>query len=292
MKFPKKIFYGLCASAIATSSSLAGELTKAWETPDTLSGPESAIYHAGSDMIFVSNVNGAPNEKDSNGFISTLSPDGTVIKADWVTGLHAPKGLALSGDNLYVSDVDTLVEINIESGAISNTYAAADSQFLNDVAADADGNIYVSDMMTNTVYRLSGGELSPWLQSDDLENPNGLFVEGDNLIVGSWGVMTDGFATEVPGHLKSVSLADQSIQSLGNGTAVGNLDGVESDGNGNYYVTDWIAGKLLHIMPSGESNELLDLGQGSADHAVMADQGLIVIPMMNDNKVVAYKIAE
>lgn len=280
------------ASIAAAGAVSAGEMTVAWETPETLSGPESAIYHAGSDVIFISNVNGQPNEKDGNGFISTLSPDGTVIKADWLTGLDAPKGLALNGNMLYVSDIDVLVEIDVESAEITNRYEAEGAQFLNDVAIDADSNVYVSDMMTNIVHRLSDGKIEPWLESADLENPNGLLVDGDQLIVGSWGKMTDGFATEVPGHLKTVSLADQSIQSLGDGSAVGNLDGVEPDGKGNYYVTDWMAGKLLHIMPSGESMELLDLGQGSADHTIMADQGLIIIPMMNNNKVVAYKIGE
>lgn len=289
-----KMFRWLIVSAfaVACTNASAEGLTMAWETPDSLNGPESAIYHAGSDTIFVSNVNGAPDEKDSNGFISTVSPDGTVVKADWLTGLHAPKGLALSGNMLYVSDIDTLVEIDVESGEISNRYEAEGAQFLNDVAVDADGNVYVSDMMANVVHRLSEGELKPWIASEALENPNGLLVDGDQLIVGSWGKMTDGFATEVPGHLKAVSLEDQSISSLGNGSAVGNLDGVEPDGKGNYYVTDWMAGKLFHIMPSGESTELLDLGQGSADHTIMADQGLIIIPLMMQNKVVAYKIGE
>lgn len=289
-----KFFQGLtlCVCATVASNVFAEGLTKAWETADTLSAPESAIYHAGTDTIFVSNVNGAPDEKDGNGFISSVSPDGTVVKADWLTGLDAPKGLALNGNMLYVSDIDSLVEINVETGEVSNRYVAEGAQFLNDVAIDADGNVYVSDMMANVVHRLSEGEFKPWLSSDDLENPNGLLVEGDQLIVGSWGKMTDGFATEVPGHLKAVSIADQSIESLGDGSAVGNLDGVEPDGQGNYYVTDWVAGKLFHIMPTGESMELLDLGQGSADHTILADQGLIIIPLMTQNKVVAYKIGE
>lgn len=290
MKIFQWCLLGVCAT-VATGAGAEG-LTKAWETADTLSAPESAVYHAGTDTIFVSNINGEPGDKDGNGFIATVSPDGNVVKADWLTGLDAPKGLALNGNMLYVSDIDSLVEINIESGEISNRYVAEGAQFLNDVAIDADGNVYVSDMMANVVHRLSDGEFMPWLSSEDLDNPNGLLVEGDQLIVGSWGKMTDGFATEVPGHLKSVSLDDQSIASLGNGSAVGNLDGVESDGQGNYYVTDWMAGKLFHIMPSGESMELLDLGQGSADHTILTDQGLIIIPLMTQNKVVAYKIGE
>ncbi len=278
--------------ALCAGQASAGPLSQAWETPNTLSGPESALFDAERGVIYISNVAGQPNEKDGNGFISTLSPDGAIAELKWVEGLDAPKGLALVDGKLYVSDIDTLVEIDVATGEISNRYAGEGAQFLNDVAADDSGNVYVSDMLANSVYRLSDGALSVWLQDEALENPNGLHVEGDQLIVGSWGKMTDGFATEVPGHLKTVSLQDASIKSLGNGTAVGNLDGVESDGQGNFYVTDWMAGKLFHITPAGDAEMLLELGQGSADHEVMEAQGLVVIPMMNDNKVTAYKLGE
>jgi sugar lactone lactonase YvrE len=268
----------------------AQTLEKAWETPADFKGPESALYDAQRDVIYVSNVNGAPNEADGNGFISKISLDGTITELEWVGGLNAPKGLAMTGDKLYVSDINMLVEIDAESGAVSNSYEAADAQFLNDVTADDAGNVYVSDMMTNTIYKLSDGQISAWVQSDELENPNGLLAEGDKLIVGAWGKMTDGFNTEVPGHLKAVSLSDGSISSLGNATPVGNLDGVEADGQGSYYVTDWMNGKLLHIDADGNANEMLALGQGSADHEVVLEKNLVLIPMMMNNTVQAYTI--
>lgn len=267
-------------------------LEPAWETAAELKNPESALYDSQNRVIYVSNVDGAPNEKDGKGSIAKLSPDGEIEDVAWVEGLDAPKGLALYDGKLYVSDIDTLVEIDIAGGEIANRYRAADAQFLNDVTVDDDGLVYVSDMVTNTVYRLQDGVLDAWLQDDALENPNGLLVEGDKLIVGSWGRMTDGFQTEVPGHLKSVALSDGAISTLGSGKPVGNLDGVESDNQGNYYVTDWMAGKLLHIKPNGDAETLLELGQGAADHEVIADQGLIVIPMMTENKVVAYHIPQ
>ncbi|RKZ85968.1 MAG: GTP-binding protein, partial [Gammaproteobacteria bacterium] len=78
--------------------------------------------------------------------------------------------------------------------------------------------------------------------------------------------------------------------SLGDKSAVGNLDGLEADGNGNYFATDWVAGKILHITPSGLSSTLVVLEQGSADHTILPKQGLIIIPMMLSGTVVAYHI--
>ncbi|MCB1808684.1 MAG: SMP-30/gluconolactonase/LRE family protein [Candidatus Competibacteraceae bacterium] len=283
------IFIGMAAYAVS-SSGLAQALEKNWESAAELKGPESALYDSGRDVIYVSNVNGDANAVDGNGFISKVALDGSIVELEWVTGLNAPKGLAMAGDMLYVSDINTLVEIALDSGEISNRYEAADAKFLNDVAVDAAGNVYVSDMVANAIYRLQDGNFGLWIQDDQLENPNGLFVDGEQMIIGSWGKMTDGFSTEVPGHLKSVSLADGSIQSLGDGTPAGNLDGVESDGNGNYYVTDWMNGKLLLIDTSGNVTELLVLGQGSADLGVIPDQGLLLIPMMMNNTLHAYTV--
>lgn len=67
-------------------------------------------------------------------------------------------------------------------------------------------------------------------------------------------------------------------------------DGIESDGRGGYPVSDWVVGGVFDIAPDGSSERLLDLDQGSADIEVMHAEGLLVMPMMNDGKVVAYRL--
>lgn len=264
------------------------QLELVWETLG-FNNPESVVYDAASDILFVSNVNGSGVEKDGNGYISKVLLDGTILSKKWVVGLNAPKGLAIYEGTLYVSDIDTLVAIDIASGAISNSYQVDDAKFLNDVAANNDGKIFVTDMVLNRIHCLCDGQFSIWLESPELENPNGLHTEGDHLILATWGVMTEGFATEVPGHLKSISISDKSITSLG-GAPIGNLDGVESDGNDGYYVTDWMDGKLYQINKAGEATLLLELEQGMADLEVILEKNLIILPMMNSDKVLAYKI--
>jgi len=270
------------------SGEVAVSLELLWETQG-FNNPESVIYDASIDTLFVSNVNGSPVEKDGNGYISKILLDGTILKKQWIIGLNAPKGLAIHDNTLYVSDIDTLVAIDIPSATITNTYKVDDAKFLNDVTATNQGEIFVSDTLLNRIHRLNDDQFNIWLESPELENPNGLHVEGENLILGAWGVMTDGFATEIPGHLKSISLQGKSITSLG-GEPIGNLDGVESDGNNGYYVTDWIAGKLYQINKKGNATLLLELEQGMADLEVILEQNLILLPMMKNDKVLAYKI--
>jgi len=266
-------------------------LVPAWQTTP-FEQPESVVYDNQNDVLYVSNVNGDGMTVDGNGYISTLSLSGDVIEQHWVTGLDAPKGMTIVGNNLYVADIKKLVVIDIPTKTIKQRYFAIDAKFLNDVAADKEGNVYVSGFLTNSIYRLSGSSFNIWLKNEQLEVPNGLLVEGDQLLVGSWGVMTDGFATEVSGHLKTVDIASKKITSLGDQTPAGNLDGVEPDGEGNYYVTDWLNGKLLHIRPTGMSTTLLKLDQGSADQTVLLEQGLVIIPMMLSGNVSAFQIKQ
>ena len=267
----------------------AQELSQLWAT-DGFSNPESVVYDITSDAIYVSSVNGAAMEKDGNGFISKAGPDGALLERDWVSGLNAPMGLAVHGSKLYVADIDTLLEIDVPTAMLTNRYAVADARFLNDVTATDNGDIYVTDMLLNRIHRLHNGQFEVWLESPELESPNGVLAEGDHLIVGAWGVMTEGFNTDRPGHLKIVSLTDKTIRSLGDGSPIGNLDGVEGDASGGYYVTDWKAGTLLHVDPTGKAEVLLNLGEGSADHDFIREEDLILIPMMKDNRLLAYRV--
>jgi sugar lactone lactonase YvrE len=286
-----KIIYIVLLIPLLLADTMAGGsgLEKLWEV-DGLNNPESVVYDPVNDVLYVSNVNGAPDEKDANGFISKVSLAGEVINKQWVTGLDAPKGLAIANNKLYIADIDTLVEIDIPSSSISNRYTVTDAKFLNDVAASVRGQVFVSDMVMNRIHSLDNDRFSIWLESPDLLNPNGLHVQGDRLIVGAWGAMTDGVSKELPGHLLAVSLVDKTISSIGDGSSIGNLDGVEEDTDGSFYVTDWMAGKLFHISPAGRVDLLLTLEQGMADHELLPDKGLILLPMMMNNKLLAYRI--
>ena len=286
-----KIIISVLILTLSTISNAAPELTKLWETKADFKLPESVIYDKENDVLYVSNMQDDPFKKDKNGFISKVDLDGNILKLKWVKGLNAPKGLAISKGKLYVGDVDQLVEIDIKKGKVSNKYDAIGAALLNDVTADTKGNIYVSDTFTDTIYRLNTfGQLTKWLYSPKLQAPNGLHYEKGQLIVGSWGHPTDGWSAAEVGHLKTISLKTKKIKSLGSGKAVGNLDGVESDGKGAYYVADWVGGKLLHIQRNGYFKEVLKLSQGVADHEIIHDKNIIIIPMMLEGKLITYKI--
>lgn len=279
----------LSLSFINTAFADGHELELAWEIGG-LANPESVVYDPRLNLLYVSNVNGGPNDKDGNGYISLVSLDGRMLNEKWVTGLNGPKGLALYGNMLYTADIDELVAIDVDHGRITDKYKVDDAKFLNDVTAADNGDVYVSDMLMNRIHVLSNNNFSIWIESDELEAPNGLHFTEDDIILGAWGVMTDGFATDVPGHLKRISIKTKNISSIGDGSSVGNLDGVEGNDDIGFYVTDWMNGKVFHISAAGEVKELLSLKQGSADLELIIKKDLMFIPMMNDNIMYAYKI--
>lgn len=287
MKFRSAAIAAL-STLLAACGGDSGAPTKVWETAG-FQNPESALPDTEAGIIYVSNVAGGPGDRDGNGYISKLGLDGKIVTEKWVTGLDAPKGLALSGGKLFVADLDNLVEIDVASGTIVTKHAAAGAKILNDVAVDGEGRIYTSDWPGNAIWRLSGGTFEKWLESGELKNPNGLFVDKDKLIVATWGAMAADFSTTTPGNLLTVNLADKAIANLGDGKPVGNLDGIEPFDADSFLVTDWVAGKVFQIARSGEAKELLKLGQGSADLGYIAASRTAIIPLMVDGKVVAYK---
>jgi sugar lactone lactonase YvrE len=271
-------------------AAVAGAGTELWSL-DGFKNPESVAWDAERDVLYVSNVAGEPLERNGEGFLSIVSPDGEMIRLDWVTGLNAPKGIVVDGSTLYVTDIDRLVAIDIESGTVSDTWQGEGAIFLNDPAIAADGRVFVSDMLRQAIYVLDGDSFTVWLEDEALQHPNGLKVEDARLIVAPWGRdLQEDFTTRVGGHLATVNLASRAIAPLGNGEPVGNLDGLEPDGEGNWLVTDWIAGRLLRISPDGEFEELLGLPMGSADLGYVPGQHIAIIPLMLDGRVVAYSL--
>lgn len=255
-----------------------------------LEQPESVVQDPATGALYVSNIVGAVMQKDGNGYIAKLKPDGTIATKSWVKGLNAPTGLALHDRTLYVADVDELIEINVASGEIAKRYPAKGAIFLNDVAVGEDGTVYVSDTPMNTIWRLKDGTFEPWFANDVLNGPNGLLVQDGKLIVASFGKLPGEGQKQELGSLLAVDIEKQAVSTVGSNDKLGNLDGLQALQPGVYLVTDWAAGGLYRIDAKGKYDRLLKLGKGSADFVYFPDKKLALIPIMLSNSLVAYTL--
>ena len=287
-------------AAVGAQAPAAGPtLTPLWNLTADFAAPESAYYDAASKAVFVSSINGQILERDGNGYISRLTPDGKVVSAKWVTGLNAPKGLRSAGGVLWVSDIDEVVGIDIASGKIAQRVKIEGAQFLNDLATAPDGTIYVSDSTTLKVYEVRNGKASVFVEGADVvEQPNGVLVDGGRLILGSIGPAPQpgqagaarGQGPPPTGHLYAFDLKTKA-RTLLTKEAVGGVDGIEPDGKGGWLVTDVIGLRLLHVAPSGALRVLAKFTAGGADFGWVPGTRTAVVPFLFENRVTAYDLS-
>jgi len=276
--------FAVLAAAAAAGEAPGGGLGKPFETQG-FSTPESVAAAPGGGW-FVSNINGQPAAKDSNGFISKLAADGSVAKLRFVEStrehpLHAPKGLAVHKGTLYATDIDRLVGYSAEDGSFVEEFDLPGAKFANDVAASAEGALYVTDSQADRIYRAKAGSAlkeKPVVLAEGghLAGPNGVAVAPD----GSLRVCT----TRTGKILKVSAGGEVSVLHETGKTA---LDGLGFDSRGDIVVSSFSAGEVYRVDKAGKV-EVLAAGLGSAaDICVDAAAGLVVVPRFQQNAVKA-----
>ena len=266
--------------------------TVLWSINENIKAPESCYYNKSTGHLYISQIGeGGGMGKDGDGWISKYDLKGKLIKDKWAVGLNAPKGLRSDGSRIWVTDIDRIVSYNIDSGVKEHDIKIDGAKLLNDLACSKDGTVYFSDMIASKIYQYKNKKISVLVEGAEIEHPNGLLVEGENLIIGAWGKeIQDDFTTKTLGRLLSLNLKTKKITPL-TAKPLGNLDGVESDGKGGYVVTDWIAGKVFHVQKSGAYKTLATFPKGAADHAFIADKKILILPEMLENKVGAFDLS-
>ena len=287
MTKPVRVLFLLLLAAVLASAQGAAK----WTITQGINTPESAYVDSTSGFLFISQIEGQPNEKDGKGHIVKATTDGKVVAPAWVTGLNAPKGLRSFQGTLWTADIDEVVGIDIATAKITSRVKPAGAQFLNDVATGGDGTVYVSDMALSRIYAVKDGKASVFADGPDLEWPNGLLVDGDRLIVAGWGKPEPDFSTKVPGRIFALDLKTKK-KTLITPNPSGNFDGLESDGKGGYLATDYNAGKLVRISAKGEVSVIRQFMPGAADIFFMPKSNLVIVPHMNENKISAYDISD
>lgn len=252
------------------------QLVKLWETKADLKTPESVLFNAKDDFLYVSNIDGDAGAKDGNGSIGKIGLDGKIINVDWVKGLNAPKGMGLFNGKLFVADIDEVVEINTATAAIEKRIPVPGSQFLNDIAIDGKGVVYISDSRGKKVYSIENGNVKTLL--NDLTRPNGLFVLGDDLYV-----LDNGALLKMSKNRMLTKIADGMDSST---------DGIEAINGTDFIVSAW-AGAIYYVKADGSKEQLLDTRPekiNSADIGFDPGKKIVYVPNFLQNMVTAYQL--
>lgn len=288
-----KSFAAVVAASFTVGIASAAMPELLWETPGFV-GPESVVYDEERNELYVSNMGTHGNGATAgDGFISRVGADGKILELKWVTGFDNPKGLALAKGRLFVGDDKDMVEIDVAAGKIVGRHAPGDGGAgeFNDCTADPEGNVYVCSGRLGTVFRLHAGKFEPWVKLDRAKTGgiNGLRAEKDRLLLGGWSVRGAN-GEEQLGHLSTIAYADRSLGRLGD-QPICHIDGIEPDGRGGYTVTDWLKGDVLRVSADGKPTPIMQLVRGTADHEYVEATQQLLVPLMNDNVLRAYRWA-
>ena len=145
----------LCFIPFQRSIAQEHTLVKLWQTDTLLKTPESVLFDAGGKVLFESNIDGQPWEKDGKGSVGKVGLDGKIIQVDWVTGLNAPKGLGKYKNFLYAADIDNVVVIDIDKAAVVKRIPVEGAEGLNDISVDKNGKVWVTDSKAGKIYFLT-----------------------------------------------------------------------------------------------------------------------------------------
>lgn len=248
-----------------------------------LKTPESVVQ-AKDGRIFVSEINVFGKEGD--GQITLIDQSGKT--SVFASGLNDPKGLAVINGNLYVADNKKVLKITPDGK--SSVFAKAEAfssalhgspYFLNDLEADPQGNLYVSDSgdlfgtgLGGAIFKINPQGQVILLQSNmqdaRIKAPNGLLADdtGDVLIVVDF----------TSGVLYSFNQKTKALNDIAEGFGGG--DGLVHRSNGTMYVSDWKNGKVFSVNTKGEVEVLKSGYQSAADIAITKDEKYLMVPDM------------
>lgn len=260
-----------------------------WVTPGfaqitvtNLESPYSFISSPSGSEYFISSVNGEPDVADNNGFITKLDGNGKLIKLNFIEGgtgnvtLHAPKGMAVVDQSLYVADLEQLRSFDATTGQPLTTIAMPDrSAKLTDVVSDGKGLLYCSDQQANRIYRvdLESKQVSVLIADPQLAGPSGLAIHPRNghLIAVSW----------EQGKIFEISPAGTLSELFSNGffsSRFTNLKGVDFDRWGNMYVSDFTTGKVWRMTWDKRFQVIAEYLPSPADIGIDRTNNLILVP--------------
>jgi hypothetical protein len=250
-----------------------------------LSHPVCFIVDPGTGDYFIANVNGAPAARDNNGFITKLDPRGQVVALKFIgpskaTPLHAPKGLAVVGKTLYILDLDRVRGYETGRGdlLLDIDMAPYKAAFLNDLARDGAGNLYLSDSQSSFVARIEPAHehrVTILARGPLLDGANGLSIEpkSGRLAVVTWGT---GRVLEVTKQGEVKPWLDRKFEKL---------DGADFDADGNLYFSAYGEGKVYRVAEDGKARVFREGLVTPADINIDRAKGLLLIPSFDTDSV-------
>ncbi|WP_439879649.1 hypothetical protein ACSX1A_10720 [Pontibacter sp. MBLB2868] len=261
--------------------------------------PESVLQQG--KLVYVSNVGHQlqPAQKDGDGYISLLSAEGEMLEQHFLPlpadTLHAPKGMVINGNTLYVTDIDRVVGFDLKSRRKTfDLKLHSVSAFLNDIEVLDKQQLVVTATDAGKIFKVNitgKGSFEELILPIKIIGANGLKYDPSKKILYVNGFGENGQPT---GELYAVTIGKPSTAAQIT-QAKGYYDGLALTTDA-ILLSSWVsfdkAGEIIAINLKDGSLNALALPihfAGPADMWLDSKEQVLWVPTIMDGKV--YRIA-
>lgn len=287
----------LVASQSCNGSAQGGDGTDTTKTDTTppVPQPVAPIFNSpegvasDGEFIYVSNVGVKlePQTKDGDGRIMKLNmaANDWIDKDKWAAiKLDAPKGMAIIGKRLWVTDIDRVVEIDLKKVEQSYVYdfSRFNAHFLNDLAVKNDSTLLVSATDINAIFQINLKDQNfEKIKTGEINGPNGLAYDSESNKIYC---VEYGSDAKPKGRVLAIDANTGATRQVGNHT--GGLDGVGFAADGSLLFSDWNAAHVERMaIPGGTVTEVAsDSIKGPADFYYHIPTKQLFLPCMMENQ--------
>ncbi|MFN8699704.1 MAG: T9SS type A sorting domain-containing protein [Flavobacteriales bacterium] len=190
----------------------------------TLTNIESVEYDPVNGRFLVSNGN---RVIEVNGEGNPVGYFGTAPRSDYGMEVMNGRLFTIVGSSIRAYDLTSALQV------MNVTVTGA--QFLNGLASDGVSKLWVTDFGAKKIHEVDVTSIDApvvtEVVSNTVQTPNGITYDGANerLVFVTWGTAA---------RIKAIALSDYTMTELTQ-TAFNNIDGIDHDGEGNFYISSW-----------------------------------------------------
>jgi len=185
-----------------------------------------------------------------NTAIVAIAPNGAL--SYFGTGTEADYGMEVIGNDLYTIVGSSIHSYDLLNATLNWSQPIAGAGFLNGMASNGTDSIWFTDFSNRTILAMNVNEPQNYttVVTDTDETPNGIVHDGINnrCLFVTWGSNA---------HIKAMDLTSYNVSYVVQNTGLGNIDGIDSDPDGNWYVSSWSPNRITRYNNDFSSSETI-----------------------------------
>ncbi len=245
-----------------------------------------------TSIAFAQNFSGESLEYDpiENRFFSTTNGSSIVQRAEdgtisfFGSGLQASYGMEIMNNTLFAIDGNIVYGYDLESETEVMQITITGASFLNGMASDGNDRLWVTDFSAKRIYEIDVSDYDnpefTMVVPNTVSTPNGIVYDDvqDRLIFVNWGQNAPVKEVALPGYEVSTIIT----------TDLGNIDGIDNDGNGNFYLSSWSPNRITRYNSTFSSSEIISAPGISNPADICYAQQIDTLAIPNGNNTVTF----